>query len=119
MRFEAGGQVCTQPGGAAPGSALSPQPSVTVQDAGGNTVNSTAGITLALILNGNSGVLTCTPSLTRNDVAGVANFVGCAVSLAGTGYQLRATSGSLTQAISNAFNIVANKNYNMMRQDYI
>jgi hypothetical protein len=98
----------TQPGGAAPGSPLSPQPSVTIQDAGGNTVNSTASITLALILNGNSGVLTCTPSLSRNAVAGVASFTGCAVSLAGTGYQLRATSGSLTQAVSNAFDIVAN-----------
>ena len=86
---------------------------MTVQDAGGNTLTSgtgsTATVTLAILGGtGTAGaVLTCTTN-PRNAVAGVDAFAGCRINLAGTNYQLRATSGSLTQATSNAFNIVVN-----------
>jgi len=95
----------TQPGGTSyAGAALGTQPVVTVQDAGGNTVttDNTDVVTLAIGTNPGGGTLTCTPVQVTS---GVATFAGCQISLGGTGYTLKATSGSLTSATSSAFNI--------------
>src|SRR5207302_1205734 len=85
----------TQPGNGTSGSALGPQPVVTVQDANGNTVTTdTSTVTLALV--GAGGPLACTggvSSVARAAVAGVATFTGCAVTGAGT-YTLNSTDGS-------------------------
>jgi hypothetical protein len=94
----------TQPGNGTGGSALAPQPTVTIEDAGGNTVTTdTNAVTMAIGTNPSTGVLsTCTSTTT----AGVAAFTGCSINKAGTGYTLAATDGTdlLTHA-STPFNV--------------
>src|SRR5207302_3063571 len=48
--------------------------------------------------------LTCTAN-PKAAVAGVDTFAACKIDKAGTGYTLTATSGSLTAATSNSFNV--------------
>ncbi|MHB8875916.1 MAG: PKD domain-containing protein [Myxococcaceae bacterium] len=87
------------------GAAISPAPSVTVQDALGNTVtSSTASITMAIDTNPSLGVLSGT--LTVAAVAGVASFSTLSIDKAGTGYTLVASSGALAAATSPAFEIL-------------
>jgi len=86
--------------------------SVAVQDANGNTVSTaTNAITLAIGINPSAGLLTCTNAggLTVDAVSGVADFTGCSITEAGTGYALAATSSPvLTPPVNaNAFNITA------------
>ncbi|TFD93034.1 hypothetical protein E3T61_05525 [Cryobacterium lactosi] len=90
------------PSGSTGGVAFSGQPTVVVQDAGGNTATSTTGVTLSLV-NANGAVLTCTTNPV-SPVSGVAAFAGCAVDRAGT-YTLRAVSGGLTAATSTSFTV--------------
>jgi hypothetical protein len=96
----------TSPSNSTGGVAFGTQPVVLIQDAFGNTVisDSTSSVTLAVTSGtGTSGAaLTCTPATAIN---GVASFAGCKIDKAGTGYTLTATSGSLTSATSNPFNI--------------
>ena len=85
----------TEPSG---GTSLAPfgtQPSVAVQDAGGNTVvGDTSGVTLALT-TANGGTLACAPDNgPQNAIAGVADFGGCNIDKAGS-YTLTATDGTL------------------------
>lgn len=95
----------TQPSGAAANTVFATQPVVAIQDAGGNTVTtSTATITLAITPPAGSDNLTCTPN-PKPAVAGVAAFAGCAIDKKRQGVTLTATSGTLTAAISAAFNI--------------
>jgi PKD domain len=100
----------TQPSGGAPNTAFATQPRVEVQDAGGNRRTSGAGsassITLAIVPgSGAAGAaLTCTTNPLAAS-AGLATFAGCRINLTGTTYRLRATSGSLTAADSDPFNI--------------
>ena len=94
----------TQPGGAGIPAALSTQPTVTVQDAGGNTVTgNTSTVTLSLTTPG-SATLTCTSCNPLAATAGVAAFTGCKVDKPGT-YTLTATDGSLASAVSTSFTI--------------
>jgi hypothetical protein len=101
-------QFVQQPSDGAAGVALATQPKVVVTDAGGNIRTSGAGsnssITLTVTPGTGSGVVTCTTNPLAA-VAGTATFAGCKISLAGTNYQLRATSGSLTLADSDPFDI--------------
>ena len=92
----------TEPGGATGGSAFTTQPTVTVEDAGGNTVTSdTHAITLARTAG--SGTLSGCASTTT---AGVAVFSGCTINTAGTGDILTATdAGDTLSAPSSAFNV--------------
>jgi len=92
----------TQPGGVAVNTAFTPQPVVTVQDAGGNTVTTdVSSVTLALE---GPGDLTCTAN-PQVAVAGVATFAACQVDAAGVGDTLTATDGALTLATSAPFTI--------------
>ena len=77
----------THPAGAAGGTAFTVQPTVKVEDAGGNTVTTdTNAITLGLTTG--SGTLSgCTSTTT----AGLAAFSGCTINTAGTGDVLTAT----------------------------
>jgi len=79
---------------------------VTQKDVDGTNVwNDTGLITLAILNNAGSGVLTCTgqgTSVTPSN--GIATFTGCSISKVGTGYTLRASKAALT-ADSIAFNI--------------
>jgi hypothetical protein len=70
---------------------LNPQPTVAVQDAGGNTVTSFPSNPITLAINKNPGTFSCTSSLTVNTVNGVAAFTGCSQTTADSGYTLTAT----------------------------
>lgn len=95
----------TQPSNASVGVAFPTQPVVAVQDAGGVTVTTDNTTVVSLALTG-PGVLTCTGGLSKTVTAGVATFAGCAVSAAGTGDKLAATSSPvLTSAQSGTFNV--------------
>jgi len=89
----------TQPVGGAHGSNWATQPVVTLQDSGGNTVSSTASVTLAINTQPGSGaVLSCT----TNPLAmtgGVASFAGCKI----TG----GTAGSYTIKATATFSVVS------------
>ena len=94
----------TQPGSGTGGPALGTQPTVTIEDAGGNTVSTdTNTITLAIGTNPSAGTLSGCSATT---VAGVAAFSGCKIDTAGTGYTLTATDAtdSLSKT-SSAFNV--------------
>jgi hypothetical protein len=81
-----------------------------VQDQNGNPVTGDAGrsISLAIGTNPGGGVLGCTGGLGASDSSGVASFSGCAITKAGTGYTLTASSAGLAApSNANAFNIVA------------
>ncbi len=87
--------------------------SVAVQDANNNTetADNATTVTLAIDNNPSAGVLTCTNTggLTVTVASGVANFTGCAITKAGTGYTLKASStpAHTAPANANAFNITA------------
>ena len=88
------------------GSNFGTQPKVSVEDQFNNvvTTDNTDQVTLAIGTNPGTGTLSCTTN-PLTVVAGVANFAGCKIDQAGNGYTLTATSGSLTSATSNPFNI--------------
>ncbi len=92
----------TEPGGATGGTAFTAQPTVAIEDAGGNTVTGdTHAITLARTAG--SGTLSGCASTTT---AGVAVFSGCTINTAGTGDILTATDGGdILSAPSSAFNV--------------
>jgi hypothetical protein len=78
---------------------------VLVQDQSGRTVPaSSASVTIALNA-GNGATLLGTKTVTADH--GVATLSGLSIQKAGTGYSLTATSGTLTSATSNSFNITA------------
>ena len=97
----------------ATGTGTMPTVSVAIEDSNGNTVTSNNSDTVTLAIGNNAGpggVLSCTDTggLTVTASAGVANFTGCAITKAGTGYTLTASSGSLAApANANSFNIMA------------
>lgn len=93
----------TEPGGASGGTAFSTQPVVTFENASNATVSTAATVTLTIKSGtGASGaVLTCK---SQGASGGVATFAGCKINLAGTGYVLTATSGTLT-GTSSSFSV--------------
>lgn len=95
-----------QPGGAVAGSALSNQPAVAVQDASGNTINSSITSVKLTVTSGSgaAGANLFGPS-TVNAVGGVARFNNLFMDKAGTDYTLTATSVALTPATSSPFSI--------------
>jgi hypothetical protein len=94
-----------QPSSTVHGSAFATQPVVTVQDAGGNTVTSSAAtVTLAISTNPGGGTLTCSTN-PLSATAGLTTFAGCSITTAGNGYRLSASSPGLASATSNSLNI--------------
>jgi Tfp pilus assembly protein PilV len=97
------------PGASTSGHPFGTQPVVTVEDAGGNTVNSNASITLAIASQPTSGAtFSCTGGQSKNANAGVATFSGCTITNAAGeqgNYTLKATSGTLTPATSLSFTV--------------
>ena len=93
----------TTPAGAVTGDPFGTQPTVSVEDAGGNLVTTaTSTVSLAIGVNPSNGTLSgCSGSTT----AGVATFSGCAINQTGTGYTLVATDGALASDTSNPFNV--------------
>jgi trimeric autotransporter adhesin len=93
----------TQPGDSTGGVALTAQPVVKIQDAGGNTVTgNTSQITLSITTPAGA-TLACTTN-PLNALAGVAAFAGCKIDQAGT-YTLTAVDGTLTSAQSSSVTI--------------
>lgn len=93
-----------QPGSAAMDTPFAAQPVLAILDAGGNTVNSTAAVTLALTSAAGAS-LACT-SNPRSAVAGTATFAGCKISKPGS-YTLTATASGITAAVSTTLVISA------------
>ncbi len=85
----------TQPGHGTPGTVLSPQPVVAIQDNFGNTVTSASATILltkvAPDLGGPGALVGCSTAATVN---GVATFTGCQINAVGVGYKLTATDNT-------------------------
>ena len=106
--------VCntTPPSPNAATTAFATQPTVRVQDAGGNTIatdNSTV-VSLAIAAgtptSGGPGVLSCSGGNSVTVVGGIGTFASCAISAAGVGYMLTASSTpALTPSTSLAFSV--------------
>ncbi|MBS4028933.1 MAG: T9SS type A sorting domain-containing protein, partial [Ignavibacteriales bacterium] len=94
-----------QPGNGNGGNLLSIQPIVTVQDAGGNAVDTaTNEITLTIGTNPCGGTLVAVENpLSASN--GFAVFSGLKIDKACVGYRLTASSGTFTPAVSNLFNV--------------
>lgn len=95
-----------QPGNGVEGSALSRQPTVSIEDAGGNQVKADDNnIALAVSSGSGSGTLSC-GSNTVAAAAGAAIYSGCSVSALGSAYHLTATDSidNLT-VTSSAFSV--------------
>ncbi len=91
-----------QPATTGAGAALAP--TVTVQDAFGNTVtSSSASVSIAIGTNPGGGVLSGTNP--KSAASGVAAFADLFIDKVGVGYTLTAASGGLTGATSIGFNI--------------
>jgi hypothetical protein len=81
-----------QPTSAVAGQAFGPAPSVTVEDAGGNTVSTDAApITLAIGTNPDAGTLSGCSAVSA---AGVTTFTGCVLGTPASGYTLTANDGA-------------------------
>jgi hypothetical protein len=85
------------------GEVLSPAVVVRVEDANGNLVGSEALVSLALGTNPSGAALAGTRTVTAVD--GIATFGDLSIDKVGQGYRLEASSGQLTTATSNAFDI--------------
>ena len=96
----------TQPENATAGASFPTAVQVAIQDGSGNTVT-TASDPVTLSIDTNPGTGTLSGTLTVNAVNGVATFSGLSIDEAGTGYTLGAASGSLTGAVSAAFDVIA------------
>jgi hypothetical protein len=94
-----------QPVNTALGITINPAVSVKILDAYNNLVTSdnTDQVTIALASNPSGGTLSGTTKVTAS--SGVATFNNLSINLAGAGYTLSASSGSLTSATSASFNI--------------
>jgi hypothetical protein len=90
----------TNPSGSTGGLAFNTQPVVTVQDAGGNTVTTSAAPVTLTITTPAGAALTCTAN-TTNAVSGVGTFAGCRIDKAGT-YTLSASSTTTNPSLSSA-----------------
>jgi CSLREA domain-containing protein len=95
-----------QPGGAAPGAPLSPQPAVRALDAFGASVASYTG-TVSLAIGANPGGGTLGGVIAMAAVSGTATFSGLSIDRAGGGYTLVASASGLASVTSAPFDIAA------------
>jgi hypothetical protein len=78
---------------------------VTIEDALGNPVTSTANVTVSIFSNPGGGTLS--GAATVSAVSGVASFSDLSIDAVAQGYRLQASSAGLTSDISQAFSITA------------
>jgi hypothetical protein len=83
---------------------------VQVQDSLGNPVTSVNAGTVSMAVGNNPGGAALGGTLTANIIAGVATFTSLNLNQTGSGYTLAASSGILTSAVSNGFDIFGTKN---------
>jgi hypothetical protein len=94
--------LTTEPAAATGGSAFGTQPTVTIEDAGGNTVTTDTHAIVMTLTTGPGALAGCTATTT----AGVAAFSGCRINSAATGDVLTATdAGDALNHPSSAFNV--------------
>lgn len=94
----------TQPSDTMPGEVMSPPVQVAVTDEYGNVIpTATDPVTLDFDYNPSGATLGGT--LTVDAVAGIATFDGLTIDRAGRNYTLNASSGSLSTATSDSFNV--------------
>ncbi|MGH9262462.1 MAG: S8 family serine peptidase, partial [Acidimicrobiales bacterium] len=96
-----------QPTTTTAGQTITPGVTVKILDSQGNLVSATDNVTLAIQSSTGTAGATLTGGGAVAAVGGIATFAGLAIDSAGSGYQLRATSGSLTAATSTSFAITA------------
>ncbi|MBX9653019.1 S53 family peptidase [bacterium] len=94
-----------QPTNATLGSAIQPGVKVNVLDAYGNLVTQDNSDKVTITFAANSAGASLSGTTTVQVVAGVATFNNLVVNKAGTGFKLQGASGTLTAAISTAFNV--------------
>ena len=92
------------PTNTAAGSSITPAIQVSIEDAFGNIVTTATNI-VTIALGANPGPSTLGGTLTATPVNGVATFSTLSLNKVDTGYTLAASSGTLTGATSNTFNI--------------
>jgi len=98
--------IDTMQGGYAVNQPMWPAVTVSVRDAADNLVTTySTAITIAIF--NNPGGATLSGTLTVMPVGGVATFSTLSLNLLANGYTFAASSGSLAQGVSSAFNIVA------------
>jgi hypothetical protein len=95
----------TQPANATAGAAIAPAVVVTAQDAFFNTTNFAGSVLIAIAANPGGGTLSGAPNPVTA-VNGVASFPNLSINRPGTGYTLRASSGTLA-GTSIAFNVIS------------
>jgi Tol biopolymer transport system component len=94
-----------QPADTSPGKIISPPVTVEIRDAGGNLIpTATNPVTISIQTNPGGGVLSGT--LTKSAVDGLAAFDDLSIDAPGTGYTLKAESGSMLEATSLSFNVL-------------
>ncbi len=98
--------VDVQPGNSTGGVAPASQPVIEARNIGGFVDTNFVGNVQAAITTGTGTAgATLSGTMTVAAVAGVATFTDLSIDLAGTGYTLTFTSGALTLAVSNPFDI--------------
>ena len=100
-----------QPVGGYAGSPFTTQPIVEVLTAGGTPSTVTTDLSpVILTLTQGTGVLS---GCTGNEILGVITFSGCTIGTGGSNFEITATDGSLTPAVSNPFS-VSSSNYHLV-----
>lgn len=95
------------PGASTSGVSFSSSPQVLVEDSGGHVVT-TDWSTVTLSLRPGYGTPGATLTGCRHaEFTGEATFSGCSIDLAGTGYELEATDGTLTVDYSSPFDVAS------------
>ena len=84
---------------------LRPVPEVVVEDGAGIVTSSSASVTVGITPGSCAATLDASSLMTVNAVSGVASFYGLKSSTVASGCTLTATSGSLSSAVSTAFDI--------------
>jgi hypothetical protein len=95
-----------QPTSAVAGVAISPAITVQLLDANNNVVTTDSTDAVSMAIGGNPGGGTLSGTTTVTATNGVASFGDLSINKTGTGYTLKAGSGSLTGATSGSFNII-------------
>jgi hypothetical protein len=98
--------ITTQPGNGVAGSTLAAQPTIAARDNGGQVDTTFTGQVTAAITTGTGTIgAAVIGTATVNAIAGVATFTNVGIDLAGSGYTLTFTSGSLAEVVSAQVNI--------------
>ena len=96
----------TQPGGGPNGATWGTQPTVSVQDSGGNVVTTaTNPVTLGIASQPGSGATLACSANPQTPAGGVATFAGCQITGKAGTYTLSASATGLSGATSSSFNL--------------